>query len=64
MAHNGVAVKGGATAETDLGETLVIEFESGCLSHGKFGLDSLYGNFNEGSVPDARVVYTAFNNGV
>lgn len=59
---DGLGVKGNSD-EVDFGETMVVSFETP-NSGARIGLDSLYGNFDAGSKPDARVSYKAYKNGV
>ena len=59
----GIGVNGGGSKEIDLGESVVISFDT-VLTSAKIGLDSLFSHFNSGSSKDARASWKAYKNGV
>mgnify|MGYP003638398317 CR=1 FL=1 len=58
----GIGVNGGGSSEIDLNESIAVSFDSS-MSSARVGFDSLFGNFNDGSKPNARVEWKAYENG-
>jgi hypothetical protein len=59
----GIGVDGRGSDEIDLNESIVVNFDT-VLTNAKIGLDSLFSHFDDGSIPNARASWKAYNNGV
>jgi|GEM_PF-4585304 len=59
----GIGVKSGGSDEIDLGESIIVNFDT-VLTSAKIGLDSLYSHFTPGARQDARASWKAYKDGL